>query len=277
MIFDTHCHYDDPDFDEDRETLLGSLPEAGVMRFVNVCAELSSVDAVIAITEAHEEAYGALGVHPSEIGSLKEADMEELREKIRKHPKIVAVGEIGLDRYGENPEEALQEHWFRRQIALARETELPVIIHSRDAAGLTRQIIDEEHVADLGGVVHCYSYAEEDALYYASLGLYIGVGGVLTFKNAKKLKEVVRVLPLDRIVLETDCPYLAPVPYRGKRNSSRYLPFVVSALAQIKKISEEEVEQVTFENANRLFRLPALKESSGEIPERPGQDAGGSR
>ncbi len=264
MIFDTHCHYDDPRFDEDRDTLLGSLPAAGVTRFVNVCADYKDLDAVLSLVESRDGAYAALGVHPSEVGELTEEKFEVLKKKTLTHKKVVAVGEIGFDRYEENPEEAVQELWFRRQLALAGEASLPVIIHSRDAAADTRRVIDEEHVGDLGGVVHCYSYSVEDALYYVSLGLYIGVGGVVTFKNAKKLKEVVAALPLESLVLETDCPYLAPVPHRGERNSSLYLPFVVKAISEIKGITEEETERVTFENACRLYRLPPFGEGGPE-------------
>ncbi|MCR4908678.1 MAG: TatD family hydrolase [Lachnospiraceae bacterium] len=255
MIFDTHCHYDDSRFSEDRDELILSLPGKGVTRFVNVCADYADLDAVLAVADRYEGAYAALGIHPSEVGELTEVKLETLKEKLLTNKKVVAVGEIGLDRYEENPDYALQEYWFRRQLSLARETGFPVIIHSRDSAADTRRIIEEEHVGDLGGVVHCFSYSVEDALYYSSLGLYIGVGGVVTFKNARKLKDVVAALPLESIVLETDCPYLAPVPHRGERNSSLFLPYVVRAVAELKGISEEETERVTFENACRLYRL----------------------
>ena len=167
----------------------------------------------------------------------------------------MAVGEIGLDYYWPEPDREIQKHWFARQLQLAREVDMPVVVHSREAAADTMRIMKENHAEEVGGVVHCFSYSVEMAREFVKMGFYIGIGGVLTFKNARKLVEVAREIPLERLILETDCPYLAPVPYRGKRNSSLYLPHVVGKLAEIKGISEEEVIQVTEQNAVTMYRL----------------------
>ena len=198
--------------------------------------------------------YGALGIHPSDTGELTEEDFAWLREQCTLE-KCVAVGEIGLDYHWDEPERTIQKKWFRRQLGLAREVKLPVVIHSREAAGDTIDIMKEEKAEEIGGVIHCFSYTKETAEIFLKMGFYIGIGGVLTFQNAKKLKEAAEYVPMDRIVLETDSPYLSPEPFRGKRNSSLNLPYVVKALAQIKGITEEEIEKITWDNACRLYRL----------------------
>lgn len=169
--------------------------------------------------------------------------------------KVVAIGEIGLDYYWNEPEPEVQKYWFVRQLNLAREVKLPVIIHSRDAAKDTLDIMKAEHAGDISGVIHCFSYSVEMAREYLNMGFYLGIGGVLTFNNAKKLKEVVAYMPIERIVLETDCPYLSPAPNRGKRNSSLNLPYVAAAISEIKGVPEKEVIAVTRENARRMYRL----------------------
>ena len=185
---------------------------------------------------------------------MTDADLAWIRDHAA-HEKIVAIGEIGLDYYWDNVERDVQKQWFLKQLDVAKETGLPVVIHSREAAQDTLEIIKSEHNGTTGGVIHCFSYGVEMAREYLNMGYYIGVGGVLTFKNGKKLKEVVEYAPMDRLVLETDSPYLAPVPYRGKRNSSLYLPHVVEAMAEIKGMTPEEVIRATTENAKRLYRL----------------------
>ena len=212
-------------------------------------------EAVIALTEKYPFIYGAAGVHPSSTAELDEEKFAELRV-LAQSGKIVAIGEIGLDYYWEEPDHETQKKWFHRQLNLARELKLPVIIHSRDAAKDTLDIMKEEHSGEIGGVIHCFSYGKEMAAEYLKMGFYLGSGGVLTFKNAKKLLEVAEMAPLDRLVLETDCPYLAPVPNRGKRNSSLNLPYVAEKLAEIKKCTPEEIVRATEENARRLYRLP---------------------
>ena len=254
MIFDTHAHYDDEAFEGDREELLSGLQENGIEAAVNVSASMEGVERTLELIRKWPCLYGAVGVHPNETGELNEEKISRLKEAFRE-PKVVAVGEIGLDYYWDQPEREVQKRWFIRQLELAREVKLPVIIHSRDAAKDTLDIMKEQKAGEIGGVIHCFSYGTEMAREYLNMGFFIGIGGVLTFRNGKKLKEVAAFVPMDRIVLETDCPYLSPVPNRGKRNSSLNLPYVVAELARIREISEEEVIQITSQNARRLYRL----------------------
>lgn len=253
-IFDTHAHYDDEAFDEDRDRLLEQLPQEGIGKLVNVGASLASCQKTIELMEKYDYIYGALGVHPNETGELNEEKFAWLK-KICRQEKCVAVGEIGLDYYWDEPEREVQKKWFARQLELARELSLPVIIHSRDAAKDTIDVMKEGNAEQIGGVIHCYSYTKETARTFLDMGFYFGIGGVLTFSNAKKLKEAVEYIPMDKIVLETDCPYLAPVPNRGKRNSSLNIPYVIQALAAIKNLPEAEIRDKTWENAHRLYRL----------------------
>ncbi len=254
MIFDSHAHYDDKAFDDDREALLASLVSCGVGRVVNVGSSLETTRKTMALTEACPFLYGAAGVHPSDTGELNEENFQEI-EIALDHEKIVAVGEIGLDYHWDEPEHTVQKTWFERQLALAKRRKYPVIIHSREAAQDTLEIMKACGGAELSAVIHCFSYGVEMAREYLSMGHYIGVGGVVTFHNGRKLKEVVQYMPLSQMLLETDCPYLAPVPFRGKRNSSLNLPYVIEAIARIKGISPEAVEQATYENACRFYRL----------------------
>jgi len=253
MIFDTHAHYDDEQFDTDREELLTSLPEQGIDAIVNVGASLAGCRRALELSEQYDRVYAAIGVHPDEVGTLTEADLDWIRrEAVR--DKVVAIGEIGLDYYWDKEQHELQEKWFRAQLRLARELGLPVNIHSRDAAADTWQIMKEEHLEEIGGIIHCYSYSWEMAENYLAAGFYLGIGGVVTFKNGKKLKDVVEKAPLERLVLETDCPYLAPEPYRGKRNCSTYLSYVAEGIAALKEVSAEEVIRQTRQNAYQVYR-----------------------
>lgn len=252
-IFDTHAHYDDEAFDEDRESLLEELPKQGIAKVVNVGASLSSCKAARSLAERYDYIYCALGVHPSDTAELAEESFEWLRKQCD-YEKCVAVGEIGLDYYWDEPDRDIQKKWFVRQLQLARECKKPVVIHSRDAAKDTVDIMTAEKCHEIGGVIHCYSYTKETAKTFLDMGFYIGIGGVLTFKNARKLVETAEYVPMERIVLETDCPYLAPVPNRGKRNSSLNIPYVIEALARIKGITEEEVRQAAWRNAHDLYR-----------------------
>lgn len=254
MIFDTHSHYDDKVFDEDRDALLRSLRTNGVERVVNVGADMVSSRTALALAEQYDFVYCALGVHPSETGSLMEADMDWIREHAN-HKKVVAIGEFGLDYHWPEPDAAVQKKWFYRQIELAKETELPIIIHSREAAAETMTILTETKAYDCGGVIHCYSYSPEMAKEYVKMGFYIGIGGVVTFKNAKRLKKTVEELPLEHIVLETDCPYMAPEPMRGKRNDSSLLVYVAEKIAELKGVSVDEVIKITTKNAEKLYHL----------------------
>lgn len=254
MIFDSHAHYDDADFDEDREELLASFGKHGIGTVINIGASLAGCEATVKLTEHYPFIYGAVGVHPSEVEELSEEGMERLRA-LCGHEKIVAVGEMGLDYHYPDPAPSVQKEWFVRQLALAREVKLPVIIHSREAAKDTLDIMQANHAEELGGVVHCFSYAKEMAREYLNMDFYFGIGGVITFGNAKKLKEAVQYIPLDKILLETDSPYLSPEPYRGKRNSSLNLPYVAEAIAELKGISSVEVIEATEKNARRLFHI----------------------
>lgn len=254
MIFETHAHYDDDRFNEDRDELLRRLPKEGVGVVINSGASVESTRDTIRLADVYDHVYAAVGVHPSEIAELDEAFLAWMKEQA-KGEKTVAIGEIGLDYYWDKEPEVQekQRYWFGRQIELARETNLPIIVHSRDAAADTLQVMKEHHAEELTGVIHCFSYSKEMAMEFIKMGYYIGVGGVVTFKNAKKLVEVVETIPLERILLETDCPYMAPDPYRGKRNNSLYLTYVRDKIAEIKGVSPEEVERVTEANARTLF------------------------
>lgn len=252
MIFESHAHYDDAAFDADREELLNQCRQQGIETIINVSASLDSIKSTLALAEKYPFIYGAAGVHPDEVGALNEETFAWLREQCR-HPKIAAVGEIGLDYYWDKEKHELQKYWFCRQMELAKELELPIIVHSREAAADTLEAVRTAHSPKLRGVIHCFSYGLELAAEYLNMGYYIGIGGVVTFKNAKKLKEVVKMLPLERILLETDCPYLAPEPNRGKRNSSLNLTYVAEAIAQLRGIEAEEVIRVTNENAKALY------------------------
>ena len=254
MIFDTHAHYDDKQFDQDREELLVSMKDNGIGTIVDVGSNMETSAWIVDAVNRYPMMYGAVGVHSSDTADLTESDMDTLKEYAGKD-KILAIGEIGLDYYWDEPEREIQKKWFEAQIELAREVRLPIIIHSRDAAKDTYDIMKSLHAEDIGGVVHCFSYSKEMARQFLDMGFYIGIGGVVTFKNAKTLKEVAAYAPLDRIVLETDCPYLSPEPNRGKRNSSLNLNYVAEALSQIKGIDKEELIAVTEENARKLYRM----------------------
>ena len=254
MIFDTHAHYDDEAFDEDRDILLPQLHQQGISLINDIGCDIPSSQKAISIAQQYPFVYAVVGAWPGNTGDMTEEDLETYG-KLAQHPKVVAIGEIGLDYYWEEPDHETQKKWFHRQLNLARELKLPVIIHSRDAAKDTLDIMKEEHSGEIGGVIHCFSYGKEMAAEYLKMGFYLGIGGVLTFKNAKKLLEVAEMAPLDRLVLETDCPYLAPVPNRGKRNSSLNLPYVAEKLAEIKKCTPEEIVRAAEENARRLYRL----------------------
>ena len=258
MIIDTHAHYDDDAFNEDRDVVLQKLKESGIEMVVNVGASMKTSKNTVELCDQYDFIYGAVGVHPNETMELTEDSIQTLKE-YTKHPKIAAIGEIGLDYYWDEPEREIQKKWFTRQLDLAKETNLPIIIHSRDAAKDTFDILTSDEYQDLSGVIHCYSYSVEMAKEYLKRNYYLGIGGVVTFNNAKTLKQVVEYAPLESLVLETDCPYLSPVPNRGKRNSSLNLPYIAAQIAELKQVSEETVIRVTRENARRLYRLDKNK------------------
>ena len=254
MIFESHAHYDDDAFNEDREQLLNSMKENNIEYIVNVGSSMKTCAQTLELINKYDFMYGAIGVHPSDTAELNEEKFNKLRDMVDNN-KVLAVGEIGLDYYWNEPDRSVQKKWFEKQIYMAKEKNKPVIYHSREAAKDTIDIIKNTKASEVGGVIHCFSYGVEMAREYLNLGYYIGIGGVVTFKNAKKLKEVVAYTPIDRILLETDCPYLTPVPFRGKRNDSTKLHYVVEEIANIKQVSVDEVKQITMENAKIMYRL----------------------
>jgi len=252
MLFDTHAHMNDPAFDEDREAVLLSLKDKGVEYMMNVGCCLDSSKDCIAMAETYPFVYAAVGTHPDTADEVNEEVLEQYR-RMAAHPKVKAIGEIGLDYYYETIPREIQQKAFRMQMELARELNMPVIVHERNAHDDGMRVVKD--FKDVTGVFHCYSGSAEMARQLVNMGWYIGFTGVLTFKNARKAVETAESIPLDRIVLETDCPFMAPEPFRGKRNDPGYLYRMAERLAEIRGISVEEVHAVTMENAKRLYRL----------------------
>lgn len=254
MIIESHTHMDDSAFDEDRDSLIREIKNSGVEYMMNISAGLKSIKTSIELAKQYDFIYASVGVHPSESQELNNEKFKWLKEQLS-FEKVKAIGEIGLDYYWQEPEKEIQQYWFREQLRLAHEVDLPVIIHSREAAADTYKIMKEENADKLNGVIHCFSYTKETARDYLNWNYYFGIGGVITFQNAKKLKEAVEYIPIENIVLETDSPYLAPIPFRGKRNSSLNLPLIAQGIADIKKMDVEKVMEITSQNAKKLYRL----------------------
>ena len=252
MIFDTHAHYDDEAFDLDREELLLSMKEHGIGKIVNAGSSFATNEQILELVKKYDFIKASIGIHPELAYELTEQNFKQIEEWC-KMDCCVAVGEIGLDYYWPEPDHEIQKKWFLAQLKMAKELDLPVIIHSRDAAADTLDILKSDAATGLRGIIHCYSYSKEMAVEFEKLGYYFGIGGVITFQNAKKLVEVVEYLPLEKIVLETDSPYLSPVPNRGKRNSSLNIPYIAEKIAEIKKIPYDTVVEVTEKNARRLY------------------------
>ena len=254
MLFDTHAHFDAQQFDADRHEVLSALPQRGVSLAVNPGCDIPSSRAAVALAEQYPFLYAAVGYHPEECAPYEAAHLDILRE-LAKHPKVVAIGEIGLDYYWEeNPPKELQQQVFRAQMQLAQELDLPVIVHDREAHGDSLAIVKE--FPQVRGVFHCYSGSVELAKELAKLGWMISFTGVLTYKNARKAVEVAEAIPMEYLMIETDSPYMAPVPHRGKRNDSGYVLHICEKLAEIKGISTEECARITLENGRRFFRIP---------------------
>ena len=253
MLFDTHAHMDDRAFDEDRASLLASLPEKGIGLLMNPGCSLESSRNACALAREYDYIYAAVGSHPDVADEVNEDVLEEYRKLCKLNPKVKAIGEIGLDYHYEDIPRQLQQKAFRAQMALAQELDLPVIVHERDAHADGMDIVKE--FPTVKGVFHCYSGSAEMARQLVDLGWYIGFTGVLTFKNARKAVETAAAIPLDRIVLETDCPYMAPTPFRGKRNDPGYLYRMAQQLAEIRGLSLEEIHRITCENGKRLYRI----------------------
>ena len=277
-IFDTHAHLCDEAFDDEREAIIADLGAHGVGAFTEIGFDLPSSRAALALAERYPQVYAAVGFHPDHSDHLRDEDVETLRQMVENNQKIVAIGEIGLDYHytregilrraaasGQepdpeslataDPEPEIQKACFRRMLQLARALGLPINVHSREAAQDTYDLIVEEHGYENSGIIHCFGYPVEMAERFVKLGLYVGVGGVVTFKNARKLKEVVARIPIERIVLETDCPYMAPVPKRGTRNDPRNLPYVIEEIAALRQMDPAEVIRITTENAKRVYRI----------------------
>lgn len=254
MLFDSHAHYNDAQFDTDRDDIIDYVNKNGVGMIMNVADSIKSVEKVLDIAEKYPFVYVSVGVHPEEVGNLMESDMDYL-EKMSEHKKVKAIGEIGLDYYYDDVERDIQKHWFYRQIELAEKVGLPIIVHDRDAHGDCMEILKSFDMKKIGGVMHCFSGSAEMASELVEMGMYIGFGGVVTFKNAKKVRKALETVPLDKILIETDCPYLAPEPHRGTRNNSELMHFTAEKIAEIKGVSKAEIEQATFENAMRLYGI----------------------
>ncbi len=254
-IFDTHVHYDDKAFDEDRDRVLASLYSFGVEKVTDIGAGIESSKSALELSKKYDFMYCALGVIPGTCSELNDETFGWLSEKAEKEEKCVAIGEIGLDYHWDDDPRDVQKKCFADQMELARRVKKPIVVHSREAANDTIDIMRGCNAGDIGGVIHCYSYTKESARDFLGMGFYFGIGGVVTFKNARKLVEAVEYIPLSNIVLETDCPYLAPMPHRGERNHSGLLDLVAERIASIKNIDVDEVYEKTWENAHRLYKL----------------------
>lgn len=252
MFFDSHSHYDDERFDADRDEILSSMNENGVSNIINVASDIPSSYSSVKIAEKYDFIYASVGVHPHEVKDMGKSDLEEIR-KLSCHEKVVAIGEIGLDYYYDHSPRDKQKYWFKKQMDLAYELKLPVIIHSRDAMEDTINICKECKI--VGGIIHCFSGSAESAKIFLDLGYHISFAGPITFKNSKNLPKVAEIVPWDRILIETDCPYMAPEPHRGKRNSSLFVKHTAEAIAKIKGVDLDFVAKVTGDNAKRLFSI----------------------
>ncbi|HKC95290.1 MAG TPA: TatD family hydrolase [Nitrospira sp.] len=255
MLIDTHTHLDDARYDGDRDAMINRARQAGVERFVTIGCDLATSRAAVTLADQHQFVYASIGVHPHEVKHISEGWYDEFR-RLARNNKVVAYGEIGLDYHYNHSSPKDQRERFREQIQLARELHLPIIIHTREAQDDTITILKEEKAEEVGGVFHCFSgdaWLAQDAL---EMGFYLSFSGILTFQNATMLRDIAKHTPLDRLLVETDCPYLTPVPHRGKRNEPAYVAHVAKQLAAIHpELSSEEIEQHTTENAKRLFKI----------------------
>lgn len=254
MLFDSHAHYEDDRFDEDRHEVLSSVYNSGVRYILDAASDIESAAKIISLTQKYSFIYAAVGVHPHNVVHADDNTLSALLE-FSADSKVVAVGEIGLDYYYDNSPRELQKLWFAKQINMAKGLNKPIVVHNRDAHEDIMKIIKNEKASEIGGVFHCFSGSREMAARLLDENFYISIGGPVTFKNARKIIDVVEYVPLERLMIETDCPYLTPEPHRGKRNDSGYVRLVAEKIAEIKDISFEEIARITTENAKRLFNI----------------------
>lgn len=254
VLFDTHAHLNSDAFKDDREQVIERATQAGVSRIMNIGFNRETIPTSIELAETYDFIYSAVGWHPQDAIDMKEEDLDWI-EQLCQHPKVLAIGEIGLDYYWDTSPKDVQQRVFREQIRLARKLKLPIIIHNRDAHLDVVTILKEEKAEEVGGIMHCFSGSWETAKTCLDMNFYISFGGPVTFKNAKQPKEVLAQVPMDRLLIETDCPYLTPHPYRGKRNETSYVRYVAEAAAEIKGVPFEEIASISFENAKKCFGM----------------------
>ncbi|OZM55857.1 hydrolase TatD [Lottiidibacillus patelloidae] len=254
MLFDTHAHINALQFEEDREQVIQRALDEGVENIVVVGFDNETIDGAMELAEKYPFIYAAVGWHPVDAIDMTEEDLKRI-ELLAAHPKVVAIGEMGLDYHWDKSPKEVQKEVFRKQIQLAKKVNLPIIIHNRDATNDVVTILEEENAAEVGGIMHCYSGSLETAEQCMKMNFYISFGGPVTFKNAKQPKEVAKKIPLEKILIETDCPYLSPHPYRGKRNEPSYVKYIAEQIALLKEISYDELAEHTTANAKRLFQL----------------------
>lgn len=254
MIIDSHAHLDDSRFDYDRDMIIKNLKNNGIELVINIGADLKTSIASVSLADKYDNIYAAVGVHPHSAKEMDNSTIEILKS-FAKRDKVVAIGEIGLDFHYDNSPRDIQRKWFKEQLKLAKEVDLPVIIHTREAAQETFDILKEAQDGSLRGVLHCYSGSVEMALEYIKLGFYISIAGPVTFNNAKVTKEVAKAVPLDKLLIETDCPYLTPMPYRGKRNEPMFTKYVAETIAEIRGITFDELAKATNKNTKELFKI----------------------
>ncbi len=254
MLFDSHAHLDDDKYSEDRDEVIAALENQGTSLVMNVASDMVTSHQSIELAEKYPFIYASVGVHPCSTGEMTDNDIEVLKE-LSKHEKVKAIGEIGLDYYWDEPDRETQKKWFRRQMQLAMELDMPFIIHDRDAHEDCLNILKEFDIKKTGGVMHCFSGSAEMARQVVSMGMMIALGGALTFKNAAKTVKVAQEIPLEHIIIETDSPYLTPEPFRGKRNTPGYVKFVAQKIAELKGVDVDTVAKITVENTKRLYRI----------------------
>lgn len=252
MLFDSHAHYDDKKFNHDRDNLLQEVHRNGVSYILNAASDVASLERCVGLANKYPFVYAAVGIHPHDASALDENIIAKI-EEYTKNKKVVAIGEIGLDYHYDFSPRDLQKHWFERQIELAKKLKLPVIIHDREAHDDILRIVKDTNACEVGGVFHCFSGSVEMVKEVLKLGFYVSFGGPVTFKNAKKLPDVLKNVPLDKILVETDCPYLTPEPFRGQRNDSSFLKYTVERISEILDLDYKELENITTDNAKRLF------------------------